>query len=120
MADCMAFCPVCIEAAARDRLFSPWAVAHGLGFDFARAWEGSGAEFWTAPDLDFLNFYDARFADGRRMPDEPDADGRGMCKASLLELRNLWAQKVARYYAAYCLGIPPECSAAKPLTCDCL
>lgn len=39
---------LCLSEAYHDALFNHWAIAHGLGFDFCKAVQDSGWDYWTA------------------------------------------------------------------------
>lgn len=94
------YCPDCLEAAALDPSFTPWAVAHGLAFDLAHAWDKSGAYYWTAERIDLVRCDPPRLATGERC--EPAH------AVALAVVRDVLAVKACRYYAAYLDGVPPD------------
>ena len=102
---------MCLSEAYHDAGFNDWAIAHGLGFDFCKAVQDSGWEYWTAEGDAFTFDLALTYMDGRPMPFAACCDS--------LERRDRLAAKVGRYYGAYLMGVPPESARGKAVVCGC-
>lgn len=102
---------LCLSEAYHDALFNPWAIAHGLGFDFCKAVQESGWEYWTAEGDAFTFDLALTYMDGRPLPFAACCDS--------LERRDRLAERVVRYYGAYLAGVAPESAKGKAIVCGC-
>lgn len=102
---------MCLSEAYHDAGFNDWAIAHGLGFDFCKAVQDSGWDYWTAEGDAFTFDLALTYMDGRPMPFAACCDS--------LERRDRLAAKVGRYYGAYLMGVPPESARGKAVVCGC-
>ena len=102
---------MCLSEAYHDALFNHWAIAHGLGFDFCKAVQDSGWDYWTAQGDTFTFDLALTYMDGRPMPFVACCDS--------LARRDRLAERVVRYYGAYLLAVPPESAKGKAVVCGC-
>ena len=102
---------LCLSEAYHDALFNHWAIAHGLGFDFCKAVQDSGWEYWTAEGDAFTFDLSLTYQDGRLMPHRA-------CQDALVQ-RDMLAARVGRYYGAYLKAVPPESARGKAVVCGC-
>ncbi len=102
---------MCLSEAYHDALFNHWAIAHGLGFDFCKAVQDSGWDYWTAEGDAFTFDLALTYMDGRPMPFVACCDS--------LARRDRLAERVVRYYGAYLLAVPPESAKGKAVVCGC-
>lgn len=102
---------LCLSEAYHDAGFNRWAIAHGLGFDFCRAVEHSGWDYWTAQGDAFTFDLDLKYQSGASMP-------AAACREALV-IRDLGVARVVRYYGAFLIGVPPESARGRAMTCGC-
>lgn len=102
---------MCLSEARHDALFNHWAVAHGLGFDFCKAVQDSGWDYWTAQGDAFTFDLALTYMDGRQMPFTAGLDS--------LDQRDMLVDRVIRYYGAYLMAVPPESAKGKAVVCGC-
>ena len=102
---------MCLSEAYHDALFNHWAIAHGLGFDFCKAVQDSGWEYWTAEGDAFTFDLGLAYQDGLPMPHRA-------CQDALVQ-RDMQAARVVRYYGAYLKDVPPESARGKAVVCGC-
>lgn len=102
---------MCLSEAYHDAGFNDWAIRRGLGFDFCKAVQDSGWEYWTAEGDAFTFDLALTYMDGRPMPFVACCDS--------LERRDRLAERVVRYYGAYLAGVAPESAKGKAIVCGC-
>lgn len=102
---------MCLSEARHDALFNHWAVAHGLGFDFCKAVQDSGWDYWTAQGDAFTFDLALTYMDGRPVPFTACLDSLGQ--------RDMLVDRVIRYYGAYLMAVPPESAKGKAVVCGC-
>ena len=102
---------MCLSEARHGALFNHWAVAHGLGFDFCKAVQDSGWDYWTAQGDAFTFDLALTYMDGRPVPFTACLDS--------LDQRDMLADRVIRYYGAYLMAVPPESAKGKAVVCGC-
>ena len=102
---------MCLSEACHDAMFNHWAVAHGLGFDFCKAVQDSGWDYWTAQGDAFTFDLALTYMDGRPVPFTACLDS--------LDQRDMLVDRVIRYYGAYLMAVPPESAKGKAVVCGC-
>ena len=102
---------MCLSEAYHDAGFNDWAILRGLGFDFCKAVQDSGWDYWTAQGDAFTFDLALTYMDGRPMPFAACCDS--------LERRDRLAERVVRYYGAYLAGVAPESAKGKAIVCCC-
>ena len=102
---------LCLSEAYYDAGFGHWSIAHGLGFDFCKAVQDSGWDYWTAQGDAFTFDLALTYMDGRPVPFTACLDS--------LDQRDMLVDRVIRYYGAYLMAVPPESAKGKAVVCGC-